>query len=659
MKVSKYITACLFFILTVTLNMLIAPDCADLFEMNNYGMRSDEPENIDVAVMEQIAKKHDLILCTQNTKQLSITKSIKTFYISAEHLEWFCEKKLGLQSGEIMKDLLGNSYEVQIAPLSDLAKDENTLPNIECWYLYGSESDYKAALKELKNDYSFSLKVLSRNTVNYTMGLPYVIFGFSLLLLLIYCYMSASFAKKEIAIRVLHGESAWKHYFRFTLTDTLVLSALFGGCCLVQAVFTPIPLPYQRVYWLFIPFLMTLWLVNLHLVRIKPKEMLYGHQLSEQLLMILSVMEKTAAVLSCGIILTALSIIPDTQHYRQAKAFFSEKQDYYFVEYRYEPWALDNSYQLELKKEQHQFFQMADQRFELLCMADMRFVKPSDGMYCNHRALPYLQSCIPEAAEIDLTAYDLVILMPNTLSPKDITEAEEHFLMLFEENEGYLPPRTRMLNILYQPTDPILVLNTASESDSYFRFMEKPVIGITSNTYAREECDPYAVNHMYLYDGIIYRTNDLSELTTAFEPFSFYGITVNAYEKFLIEFAIQLTLSIVAVVLVVMILIFYISVLHRVLELDYHVNAMELAIKKTLGYSVWRKNRKHFLGAVVTAALNCIVALVFRHYYPKLSLLTTLTIPLAMLLLHILLICILIAMIERQKLVKILKGGAL
>lgn len=47
-----------------------------------------------------------------------------------------------------------------------------------------------------------------------------------------------------------------------------------------------------------------------------------------------------------------------------------------------------------------------------------------------------------------------------------------------------------------------------------------------------------------------------------------------------------------AVLLAILVLTFYIMVTQIILKLDYQVNAVELAIKKTLGYSIFQKIKR-------------------------------------------------------------------
>jgi hypothetical protein len=99
--------------------------------------------------------------------------------------------------------------------------------------------------------------------------------------------------------------------------------------------------------------------------------------------------------------------------------------------------------------------------------------------------------------------------------------------------------------------------------------------------------------------------------------------------------------------------------MYTILKLDYQVHATELAIRKTLGESVFQKNHKHFTGAAGVLIVNLLLAVTASLWKQLLPLSSAIAVPVILFLLNILLIAVLIRRIEKQKITKILKGGAL
>lgn len=216
--------------------------------------------------------------------------------------------------------------------------------------------------------------------------------------------------KKEIAVRVIHGDSALRYYLKLTLTDIAVFSVIFIAGRLLQQCFTQIYKPYQYLYCLTIPFLLGICLVNLHILHIRPKEILYGRQHSAVLLWLLSAVGKGAAILSCLVIIVTVPLFSSLRNYQKALPFFAQNRDYYFIDYRSKAGAAGIR---EFADEEHspreEARDFSDYGHRELNAVILKHVDPNDGItplwgmvFCNERALPYLQSAVPEAEKANL-----------------------------------------------------------------------------------------------------------------------------------------------------------------------------------------------------------------------------------------------------------------
>ena len=119
--------------------------------------------------------------------------------------------------------------------------------------------------------------------------------------------------------------------------------------------------------------------------------------------------------------------------------------------------------------------------------------------------------------------------------------------------------------------------------------------------------------------------------------------------------------SLIAVFLLVTVLmiLLYVSVLRTILQLDYQVNATELAIRKTLGESIWQKNRRYFVTALVIGGINLLAAGIYVYQTEMQYPLLVLGVPLVLTVINMGLIYRLIRKVEAQQIARILKGGAL
>lgn len=665
MKRGKYITALILFAAATVLLALFNLDGFPQALPNTYKLVISNPAKVDFQELDQIARRHDLLFCGVTNRNTGLQKSTVTFYTDADRQDAW-QAYLGLKPG-IMQDVLGNECTVSGNTLEVLMQNQEERNSVYYGYLVGDPADCDAAAEELYIQYGSMIQTAKAKVGSRTQLLT-GIFVLVYLMMLFYCYLDASFEKKEIAIRVLHGDSPWYHYLRFCLTDTLVFSVLFAGCCLVQDAYTQTLRFYANIRWLFVPFLVGVWLVNLHLLRIKPKEMLYGHQLSNRLLAMLTLLGNGAALLSCLVILSMLSAIPSIGKYQKADAFFKSMQDYGFLSVQslatvVDPEEPDDSSRQGLL-EKRRFLSETDTQLAPVCMQDISGELDSIGqedlsihlVYCNHRALDYVQSVYPEAAQADLAQYDAVLLLPEHFSSLEQEAAAALLLDHYESAEGERPSEERIQYLSYASDEELLCFREFA--NSRFTFYKTPAVLIAADQLQKAHAGE-GTRHDYLETGSVYRIPDARSMEKLTEDYALQISMTNVYEKFQIEYQVQKSLIAVFLLVTVLMILLYVSVLRTILQLDYQVNATELAIRKTLGESILQKNRRYFVTALVIGGINLFAAGIYVYKTEMQHALFVLTVPCLLTAINIALIYRMIRKLEAQQLSKILKGGAL
>lgn len=667
MKLSKYAAAFILFVVSISLNILIGASPM-LGLPGQYFMTIENLARVDPVKMDVAAHRHNVILFTSYDHWLSEISMETTIYCADDNRDILWNKYLGLKPG-IIRNPVGRVYDVSSGNFDDLKSDSDALLCAGNWFMIGKKADCSAFVLEVKNN-------LHYNAVSYVNDGDYAwlehhfshfMLGFALILLLLYCYLDSSFEKKEIAIRVLNGDSAWLHYIRISLTDTFFFSLIFSACIIAQRFYTQMPRYYQNVYLLFFPFLLGIWIVNLHLLKIKPKEIIYGHQLSGHVLSLTSGLGKFAAVISCVIILVCTVMVPSLGRYHIVSQFFSDKSDFVYLEYSYDMkvnnrMLMDKAYMTEIRNMLRQLQKKIDTEMDSVCIQDeSQFMEQTnwiwDPVYCNHNAVSYLESVYPEAAAIDLTKYDLAYLMPENLPVTEQQKMRQFFSSIVDSCEGYYPVESRIQYCTYHPGESLLCFT--QKTNSKFRFVDLPVICIVSDTYQHPEKQSHSVNHDYLLTGTIFRCTDVAKMELLMQDYPVEPIMTNIYEKFRIDYQVQKTVLLMSLLIAFLAFVFYISVMYTILKLDYQVHATELAIRKTLGESVLQKNRKHFTSAAGVLIVNLLLAVTASIWKQLLPLQAAIAVPVILFLLNILLIAALIRKIEKKKITKILKGGAL
>lgn len=657
MKISKYITAIILYAVFLLLLITAGSICDGRYD---YRFSAINPEQtVDVGTIVTLAEKHSVHLYTRFEKQTGTQEPELCYYTSADKIAAL-QKHFGIRNGKT-RSLFSFRENVRFASWNEL--DSDTAEQLNGWYLIGPDDPCKACIREIRNLYTLdSSPAYEDSFVKFLIAIWAVI----LIILLCCCYMDAAFEKKEIAVRVIHGDSAFRHYLKLTLTDIAAFFAIFAAGYIVQQCYTQIYKPYQSLYLLIIPFFLGLCAVNLHILHIRPKELLYGRQHSAALLWLLSAIGKGAAILSCFIVIFTIPLLSSLQNYQRTLPFFAQHKDYYFIDYYSKT---GNAGAREFADMEHspreETRDFCDYGQRELNAVILKHVPPNSNVtplwsmvYCNARALPYLQSVIPEVAEADFVQNDVVFLFPDTLPPTERQKAVSELMREFRTNENYDPESDRIQNVSYSCQTDLLCCSSIMFS-SPFEFVKLPVICIatdsTEGKYGKERLS----NRYFVLGETIFQTADTQKVEKHFEQYSGHPVIRNVYEIFLYYYHFQQAALFGTIITILLAFTFYMTVHYIILKLDYQVNATELAIRKTLGESMLQKNRRHFVGAAAVGVINLIIAVCLSHFAHLLPLAAAVAVPAILFVLNILLICFMIRRVEKQKLTKILKGGAL
>lgn len=659
MKYAKYIIATIFYAIALVI-MISNSNNASLPGTAVIGFQPSDEIVLDD--LFQLAKEDNVILYTYDTQRISLEDYCFTYYTAADEQK-AVQKTLGIRDG-VVRNLLTNEERIIFKTFSELTP--SITRNLYMWYLIGDSGSCSSFSVHVKNRLHCHVDYRA-GEIDYTAYMPFAIFGILLLLLLIYCYIDASMQKKEIAIRVIHGESPLYHYLKTVLTDSAVFAVIFLTGWLIQKKYTMLYRPCADVYWLLIPFFVFLWIANLHLLRISPKEIVFGHQRSAKLLILMSVLSTVAAVTTCLFITLTIPLLSSVRHYKEGKPFFEAHSDYYFVgiwSEVYDQMQDMNDPNKTYLFDQRKFLKETDAELHpILMMLESDYAMSSQPLwqmiYSNHYALPYYHSVIPESEQVDLEQNDAAFLVPSNLPATERQKAIQFLLQEFETYEGYRPDKTHTQIIEFQPKTKIIFFQ--NDIKTHFGFADLPVICIASDTYSRPDADRLNINHVFYFQNetMIFKSPDPERIKELHQNLRGTPILSNALELYLHDYHLQASYLIISIIMIILITVFYIAVLYTILRLDYQMNAMELAIRKTLGDSIYQKNHRQFEMVEIMFIIDLVLSCLAVHLTHRSTYLTAIIVSAAMLLISYMLLFCIIRRIERQKITRILKGGAL
>ena len=660
MKFSKYCIAIILFA-AVTFVTIICNGVYILKE-RNYSCTFNvvDVRGVNAYELDKCAMKHDLILYARSETQLTLNDYEIIYYTDNPEL---VQKNIGLKNG-VVRNFIEMNLHIKFSPLSQI---ENANA-VERWTLIGNKDNIKSFASELNNTKFYTVTIFSGKH-DMASNIPYILLWCTVFILLLYTYTDMTFQKKETAVSILHGASTATVYFKNVFSDLLVFNGIYIISLLLLRCYTMRSNFYGKMHYLMVLLSAGVILIYIPLMSFSAKEVIYGHQHSQHFMSILTALKNVLSIISCIVIIACISVAPSVTQYRKAEKFFQLNQDRMFFVFKYD-YDIQENYengnlddimeQRYLQKlERVNFCRETDETFQPICIADLSGSSvdcPSafDAIYCNHRALSYIQTVVPETIGLNIQDYDCVLLISDNISEKEKDEQVSYLIEKFETFEGY-KPNSNKINILnYSPSTQLLCFDYYN--DFKFVYYTSPAVCIASDTYKREDAADLMINHDMLFHGMIYQVNNLTQLDTEFQSYSFSPIASNVYDKFKMDYRLQQVLLTLSVLLIILILVFYASVTYTLLQLDYQVNAVELAVKKIFGYTIIEKNSHYFTSSIALAGLNIVISFFILR---KSHLYAAAIIPIFLLIMDTILLYIMIRKIERQQMVKILKGGAL
>ena len=663
MHISKYITAVICIFLAAIMNIMINANAFPYAVPHEYRVDIlDNMEKTSLTRMNSVADKHNVMMYSVIPEQTSMNEMVVTIYTASENEEKIWKDHLGVKPG-IVRDITGKKVYLRMGNLSSLDKSSTLKERARIVFLAGSNDDCSLAVREIKSELDYDIK---GSPARYSIEslLSFLISGLAFLVLLVFCYIDSSYEKKEISVRVIHGDSASVHYLRICLRDVIVFSLIFLTGYIFQNKYTQILRYYNNQKYIFIIFIVLLCLVNSHILTIRSKELLYGHAYSHKLLVMLKLLGSAAAVICSLLLVISASYIPSIAEYKRAAAFFDQHKDYAFIDLVHnagvdEMMLKDDRYNDWVMKTERAFDNDNDDLFQEIIINEIenRSLSDTPRIYCNHRALSYIKSVISEAEWIDLDTKDAVILFPDTYDMASGDEEIARLADMVRSYEGYTIEKDNIQVIQYAPV--IDVMYFSSMYDSKFTFHKTPIIYIVSDTYKKTGADKLTMNHFLLRSGALFRITDREMIRKMAEEKPFTPVITNAYEQYKKEYDSKIVLLLIFAGVGVLIIAFYVSILRIILQLDYMINAVELAVKKTTGYSVFEKNLNNFSVTIITGIINIAVTLIYTQKTGSINVGLAVLVPVILMLLNLLLIYYMIITIEKQKISTILKGGAL
>lgn len=608
-------------------------------------------KGVDIELISSIAKENNVIIFTK-LSNLEQGHTDIIYYTSSDNINKLSEK-LGITSGKVRSSVY-EDINISYKSFEELNADE-----ILDWSVYGSEQDisrYISQIKALDGYYIF----YNKEKINIENYIPFMLCILLIVIMLLSSYFNAIYEKKEFTIRVIHGDSSYKYILKNILFDALIYLSVFFILYYFLRQYTVLVSIYKNIKWMYIALCVLNCFAYFPLFKFNSREVIYGYQHTQKITSSLFIVKAISTIVVAGIITSMCVITSEIGDFYKARKFFENHKNYIALDF-----ISDGDYKTAIKNNDMSSIQnymqkegerkndlVNSQKYNYICITDIGIDSEYKVMYCNNRAMNYLQTVITELSDISIDEYDCIMLLPDSIKESSKEEYINYMKEEFESVENYYPEEKNIKLISYKPKNKILCMKLSGEFD----YLSEPAICISSDTKEKYNIN---TNYRSLVDSMLFEIDNTDEIEPLFSDASVKVIGYNAYEKYKSDFRIYITLIIVSLILLILMIIYYILIIALLIRFEYDLKAKELALKKVLGYSILRKNKNMFIQSFVVFIIILVSETIFAFVTKSISIPVVILQCTILFMLDISLLAVNIKKIEKKQLVKILKGGAL
>lgn len=600
--------------------------------------------------IEVLAKKHGVALyCISDDGNTGINMSSIVYYTGGS--EKAVREATNLIPGT-MKSLLLGDIDVTYKQMSEMKKE-----TFDVFFLDDTGAD--AFCSELKNNCETKRRAAKDTSVNEYDAVCIAIIVIALLFMFILCCADVAFSKKEVFVKLTLGERLSSYILKRYGVDVGVFALEFGILAVIASCFISLVCAVKLLIIFVAVYAVIAFIPYISLVFMNYRRMAHGSGISSNMLMLNYALFALTTIMLFVVFSLGISMYDSTKRYIIASDFFDENDSHCSIVAEYN--LDENPDPIEQKKQMNKNWELKSDIYrnhynDYEPIALVNLTPENDGryiIYTNAGAGDYLKSVIDEFDPSNLKN-DICILLPASCS-----EAERKKLISETKNAvSNADDRDAEFDcdiILYNGNVNVLYLSFYGGLDP-FSFTESPCIFFT-----KEPVEAFADRRLSFPKDTIYKIDNAA----ATELVKEFGLEKHYFEKMNVHdyyehFWVLIKASLIAIVALVCLLIVIEGILiSTIVKLEYTVDAIELSIKKVLGYTILQKNTYIFEITAISTLISFGVSFYICGVKLGAPISAILIMAALVFIFEVAIIVNRIVKVENTSIVKILKGGSL
>lgn len=474
-------------------------------------------------------------------------------------------------------------------------------------------------------------------------------------------YYDIILQKKENVIRFTMGERISSIFWKNTTYDSIVFILIFCFSIIFLS-------NYTYIYFLFtysLIFLLSLLILNallyLKLFSFNIKEAFSNMRGSVKLLSINYTLKLITSIVTILIISSNIALIFESIELYKQKPFFKQYADYNYTKLENRLTIKSNgSIISEIDKDaviQETFYRKYFTKFDATLLTDISDMLDEEGILANKNAFDYLAKNIKEIRDRSLDK-EIYFILPSKFKGDSLIIDKLRNAIEFYEGSEF----NYSFDVIYYKENVKII--SIDEMKLYgSEFIKQPVIifnNIAADSLKDINIKPSIPKLNYVHD-IMYKTSD-AEFDKFISEHQLTGQIVsetNVYEKYITYWTSAKRVLYINLIFSLLVILLEGIIISSIIKLEYEVNAIELSIKKILGYSVLQKNTKLIILTVITSSLSIISSIIISSFFNYGKINNLAIGGILILVLELGVIFVFIRKVERSRIQKILKGGTI
>lgn len=573
---------------------------------NDYVTMYSPPEVENQEMIDDLlsaAQKNDVSFFVSEYSNSSTFSAQKNIYYSSEEVVDLINNKYDIFEGTY-KSILCGKTDVIFNDISSI----NNLPTYNYFWIFGDKDNQIQFKKELVSKYGGSVPregFSVDGTVKNCIRVWLMLFSVSLL----FSFYQILSDKKEALVRTIYGESLGLYIGKSILFDSLMYSITFSVIYFFMSSFCYVKFCIKYVVLLFGCLLIINALLHLNMLRFNLKKDLSKSKQSSHHLILCYILKLVISVVTISIVTVNGSVVLEGIKYYTQKDFFESRSEFSYVQNKIKFSESNEDNLLINAKYRYSFYQHFTGEGKAVMQVYLGDIKYSNNnypiVYINKNNLKYLLDRIPEL-NADLFSENKVYY----LFPSNISNASD-FDSVLKETDDWVRWNLEMhYNYSYQYSiinyrNSISMIALSNRFELRSDYLINPIIAYNNRD---ESQDNYEITSDIrdIYDkDIMYDVSEDEiielEKESGYNPAQFFLEIHNVYDDFQNNMIIVKRIGYINTVISVLVILLNIIITAIIISLEYSINKIELAVKKTIGYSRSERFKKlHFISGITT-----------------------------------------------------------